>query len=214
MVNTLIVSGGSEPKKYLLEKYYKKADKVIAVDKGLNYLSKYRLEADYIIGDFDSVDLDVLSEADQDKLIKYPAEKNMTDFEIALEKAVELKSDNVYFLSSMGDRMDHSMVNILLLKRLADLYIRGYIIDENNMLSYVDGKIEIGKNDYKYLSIIVLEETFVTLKGVKYTLDKERVAFPSSLTISNEIVDKKAYIETDKFSLMMLTDHKWYVEEE
>ncbi|WP_297378537.1 thiamine diphosphokinase [uncultured Helcococcus sp.] len=208
MVNTLIVSGGSGPGKDFLEKYYKQADKVIAVDKGLNYLSKYGFEADYIIGDFDSVDLDILSGADQDKLIKYPAEKAMTDFEIALEKAIELKSDNIYLLSAMGDRMDHTMANILLLKRLAALDIRGYILDENNLISYVDGELEVDKNDYKYLSIIVLEDTLVTLKGVKYTLDKEKVSFPSSLTISNEIIGDKAYIETDKFSVFMLTDHK------
>ncbi|WP_103981865.1 thiamine diphosphokinase [Helcococcus massiliensis] len=208
MVNTLIVSGGSEPGRDLLERYYKQADKVIAVDKGLNYLSKYGFEADYIIGDFDSVDTKVLADADQDKLIKYPSEKSMTDFEIALEKAIELKSDNIYLLSAMGDRMDHTMANILLLKRLATLDIRGYILDENNLISYVDGEIEIDKNDYKYLSIVVLEDTLVTLKGVKYTLDKEKVSFPSSLTISNEIVDDKGYIETDKFSLYMLTDHK------
>ena len=110
MVNTLIVSGGSEPKKYLLEKYYKKADKVIAVDKGLNYLSKYKFEADYIIGDFDSVDLDVLSEADQDKLIKYPAEKNMTDFEIALEKATNLFSP-VTFLGNNTNNHNYANKN-------------------------------------------------------------------------------------------------------
>lgn len=100
------------------------------------------------------------------------------------------------------------MANILLLKRLAALDIRGYILDENNLISYVDGELEVDKNDYKYLSIIVLEDTLVTLKGVKYTLDKEKVSFPSSLTISNEIIGDKAYIETDKFSVFMLTDHK------
>lgn len=208
MLNTLIVSGGAEPEKYLLEKYYNMADKVIAVDKGLNYLTKYGFEADYIIGDFDSVDRNILEKADQTKLIKYPPEKSMTDFEIAMEKAIELSSDTIYFLAAIGDRMDHSLINILLLKRLDALNIRGYLLDKNNLISYVDGKIKVDKNDYKYLSIIALEETTVSLKGLKYELDREKVSFPSSLTISNEIVEDKTFIETDKFSLLIFSDHK------
>ena len=87
MKTALIVGNGEEAAKSIIEKL--KYDYIICADGGLEKASNYGIVPDIIIGDFDSVDANVLKQYENRVLIeKFPSEKDFTDMELAVEFAV------------------------------------------------------------------------------------------------------------------------------
>lgn len=87
----------------MLKKYFKlnKYDIIIAVDKGLESLEKIHIEPDYIVGDFDSVDIRTLKKYKKTKIKKLNPEKDITDTNSALDLAIELKSSNITIIGAI-----------------------------------------------------------------------------------------------------------------
>ena len=87
----------------MLKKYVKtdKYDIIIAVDKGLESLDKINIEPDYILGDFDSIDNQVLKKYQKTKIRKLNPEKDFTDTHSAINLAIELKSSNITIIGAI-----------------------------------------------------------------------------------------------------------------
>lgn len=79
-MNVLIVSGGNVD----IEIKEKEYDKIIAVDKGLESVYKQNIKPDYIVGDFDSVDKNIIDFYKNKgiEIKEYNSEKDYTDTEI------------------------------------------------------------------------------------------------------------------------------------
>lgn len=212
MSHILIITGGRVnidfTKEYIKTLSY---DKVFAVDKGLEYVDELGLMPDLIIGDFDTVDNDILNRymkyADEGQtafeIIRHPARKNATDTELAVTYAKDCGAKSITIFGATGTRMDHVLSNLGLLIYVAREHMECVIIDECNRIRLMSS--EYGTNDCiierdaqfgKYLSLIPLSEylTDLTMEGVEYPLDSARVERLSSLTISNEINEKTARI--------------------
>ena len=120
MINTLIVSGGNVEKDFFYEIYLNnKFDYIIASDKGLEVLDNCNIKPNYIIGDFDSLNEEILQKYvndDKVKIIKLNPEKDYTDTHMALKLAIELKSTNITIIGAIGTRLDHTLANIHILK--------------------------------------------------------------------------------------------------
>lgn len=200
-MNTLIVTGGTIDEKFL-KKYLSenKFDKLIAVDKGLEILSKLQIKPNYIIGDFDSVNCDVL---EQYKNIEIPItylkpEKDFTDTHMAIKLANEIGSKNITIIGAIGTRIDHSLANIHVLKETLDNNVQAKLVNENNEIMLINKETVIKKNgNFKYVSIIPLTSkvTGVTLRGFKYLLENATLNIGESIGVSNEQVEDKATIE-------------------
>lgn len=96
MIHTLIITGG-EINNSFLEHYFKQnsAQYIIAVDKGLESLETINLLPTHIIGDFDSVNDDVLKKYHTIPTIKLNPEKDYTDTHMGLKLAIELNSTDI-----------------------------------------------------------------------------------------------------------------------
>ena len=198
-MKALIFTGGDflPPDNFNYEKY----DLVICADKGLENIKKVGLKPDAALGDFDSVtsDIDI-------PIIKYPAEKDVTDTEIAIDYCVEKGADDIMILGGTGGRLDHTLANILLLKRKMDKGVKIKMYDGTNLCFVTDKNVEIEKNDKKYISLFALGESVcgLTLRGVKYSLNKHCLESDSSLGVSNEIVSDRAEIEFESGVLLII----------
>ena len=71
---------------------------IVCCDGGARHLRQSGIDPDVIIGDMESIDLAQLAVyVDQEiKIIKYPANKDFTDTELALDYALSLKPAAVY----------------------------------------------------------------------------------------------------------------------
>ena len=77
-MKTLIVSGGNVGKE-ILNKTIKNNNfnNIIAVDKGLEILDECKIQPNYIIGDFDSVDQKIISKYNEERTIKLNRKKTL-----------------------------------------------------------------------------------------------------------------------------------------
>ncbi len=199
-MKTLIVTGGKINKSFLKNHLQtNKYDIIIAVDKGAEELAHIEIQPNYIVGDFDSIDKEVLAKYEKSniKVKRLIPEKDLTDTQSALELAIELQSTDITIVGAIGTRMDHTMANIHILKEALDKNIPARIINDNNEIMLINKPIKIKKDDmYKYVSLIPLttEVTGVTINGMKYSLKDYKMTIGNSLGISNEQIEQTAEI--------------------
>ena len=209
---TLIISGG-ELNSNFLKNFIKNnnINNVIAVDSGLELLDKNEISPNYIIGDFDSINKNILSKYDNiAKVIKLNPEKDFSDTHMALKLAIELKSDSIYILGAMGKRIDHALANIHILKEALKNNIECKILDENNEIELITiGEKKLRNIEYKYVSLIPLTTKVegVTLTGFKYPLNNATLEIGHSIGISNELIAKEATINL-KLGILILIKSK------
>ena len=90
-------------------------DLVIAVDSGLERVRVLGLKPDLIIGDMDSVEPELLQLHPNTTQLRHPADKNETDTELAIHYALDAGASEIVLLGAVGDRLDHTLANVLLL---------------------------------------------------------------------------------------------------
>ncbi len=195
-MKAIIIASGNSIKKEIFDGICSENDFIICADGGLNYLDSLNIKPNLIVGDFDSVDVNLLEKYKNVKIKKYPAEKNFTDTEIAIEEAIACGFNEITIFGATGTRLDHTMANILLIERYIKNDINIRIVDNNNYISILNKDVIISKKVGYYLSIIPISEYIdgITLKGMKYPLIDVKVSRGSTLCISNEIIDDKAEI--------------------
>lgn len=101
-MKTLIITGGNLNKDFTKE-YLKKYsfDLIIAVDRGLEVLDTLKVTPNYIIGDFDSINKEILDkykEKNNIKIMTLNPEKDFTDTHVAINVAIENKSKEIIIL--------------------------------------------------------------------------------------------------------------------
>lgn len=184
---------------------------MIAVDRGLEVLYELAITPNHVVGDFDSVNIEVLQFYQNNPNVifhKYNPKKDYTDTDIALELAIRLNSSNIIIMGATGKRMDHTLANIHILKHAIEIGIPCQIQDSYNKIYLVKDNITLAKNKTygKYISLIPLTNTVegITLKGFKYPLNNACLSIGLSLGVSNEIVEDMATIELKQGILIVI----------
>lgn len=207
MTGVVVCSGSIIDYKYL-GKYFTMADIVICADGGARHLRNFGVLPDILVGDLDSIlqsDYQVYLAAGVE-IIKYPAEKDMTDAQLAVELAVERGCDTVIILGALGSRLDHSISNVFLLKRLLDAGVKGIIADEHNEAALTDSSMHIRKEDGVKLSLLPLSAnvTGITTKGLYYPLENALLETGSTRGVSNEFTEDTASVSIDRGMLLVI----------
>lgn len=203
----LIVSGGNA--NISVVKNNLECDFIIAVDSGSKSLVGYGIVPDVIIGDLDSLGIQ-LSEEYQKKgieIIRAKCEKDETDTELAVIYAIEKGFKEVILLGATGSRLDHTFGNILLLKKLKAAGVEAKITDKHNEIIFVDSESRIEKDgNYKYVSILPFggKVKGLSLKGFKYDVDSIDLNDDSVIGISNELVSDFGDIKIDSGSVLVI----------
>lgn len=188
-MRALIISGGSPPSHNLLKKYLK-GYYIIAADSGCDILFKYKIKPDLIIGDLDSIKIEILNEYLKRgiEFTKFPKHKDYSDTELSVLEAVERGAEEIIILGATGGRIDHLLANINILYLLNEKGIPGKIADDNNEIFLIKSPAEIKGFDGDYFSIFSMGEDVkeITLESCKYPLDKYHLFPRDSLILSNE----------------------------
>ncbi len=192
----LIFASGSLSIKTLLQ--ITPSDFIIGVDHASYWLIQNKIKPDLAIGDFDSVtskELEIIK-SNSKNILTFSADKDFTDLELAVNKAILLNPKTVEIYGSFGTRLDHSLVSIQLLEKFLKPKIKAFIINDTNRCFIPDQISKIEKdNQYPYLSILPISKNIiVSISGCKYPLNKAKVTRSSSLCVSNEIVSNIATI--------------------
>ena len=181
--------------------------KVIAVDGGPEAVRALGLTPDYVVGDFDTVEEDVIEEFRKASYIVWEShkpEKNETDTELARNRALTLACDRIVFLGATGGRVDHLLGNLHLLYGCMEREVEAWIVDAWNKIYLVDQNRTFVRDQLwgKYVSFLPYTEkvTGITLKGFKYPLNKKNIkrGEEAGLCISNEVEDEVGTLEFEE----------------
>jgi thiamine pyrophosphokinase len=206
-MRAVLVCNGSISDYNKIKNHINSDDYIISVDGGARHLRTMGVVPNILIGDFDSAtsyDLQYFVDLGVENY-KFPAEKDMTDSELAIERAVEMGSDELLFIGAMGSRMDHSLANVFLLKKCMDIGIKACVVDENNRIYIVNSTITIKKQEGYKLSLIPVSERVngVTTYGLKYRLDNATMLLGTSWGVSNEFLDDEVTVTIDEGILLV-----------
>ena len=201
----LIICGGVIEEAFVLETMENSnAECIIAVDKGLEFLHQHKIKPDVIVGDFDSVSKDIVSQyLDREDISVHfhDSVKENSDTELAIEVAISLEFERFLVLGATGNRLDHFWGNVQSLKGALDSGVCGLIIDNKNRIRLLNGDFILKRSDSfgDYFSLFPLGEPVenVTIDGAKYPLKNERLIPWNSRCISNEIVGERLEITFD-----------------
>ena len=94
-------------------------DLVIAADSGLRTAELFGVSPSLLLGDFDS--LGTPPARDGLEILRVPAEKDVTDTQLAVEVALSRGADDLVIVGGLGGRLDHSLSNLAILERLDGL---------------------------------------------------------------------------------------------
>ncbi len=190
-----------------LLKLIKEVDYIIGVDGGCEVAYKNQITPDLIIGDFDSLDKDILDyyRSRNIEIITLDEEKDITDGEAGIIEGLKRGcNDLIICAPSYYLETDHLLGNIFLLNK----YKNCTIINENEIIKiFKSGNMILNKVDGDKVSIIPLESTKVKIAGFKYN-GNFNIEVGDSLTLRNEIVDKSAEIALSVGKILIIQRFK------
>ena len=211
MRRCVIVGGASIGDYRTVGAMLRQDDYVIYCDCGLRHMDGLGAEPDLIVGDFDSIApgiLETLQQKHQTKIERHSSIKDETDTELAMRLAMSLGADYIEIYGATGTRMDHVLGNIQLLKMALDQWVHCHIIDENNRISMIRESATIRKDQQygEYVSLIPFTSCVkgLTLRGMKYPLNRYTLTCGLARGVSNEIVDAVAEIELEEGILLVI----------
>ncbi len=176
-------------------------DAVIAVDGGFASLEAAGCVPDLALGDFDS-----LGFVPEDVPVKlFPAEKDASDMELALEEALTRGAGTVEVYGALGGRLDHTLANLLLLASFAERGLDVAVVGERERIALLvgPGELLIEAADEGIVSVFSLSDvaTGVCEEGLKYGLDHVALTNRTSWGLSNELAGAAARISVESGTL-------------
>jgi thiamine pyrophosphokinase len=182
----ILMSGDVTPSQRLKNQI--NAARVIAADDGMKHAEVLGLSPELWVGDFDSSPTLLRDQWSHIEQERYPAAKDKTDGELAVDAAIKRGASEIILLGAFGGQFDHVLAHAVFLHVIAAKGIKTFGtsgVEEAWPLSTSLSLWQIptgtrvsvvGLSDLKALSIL----------GVRWPLQRRNVAFGSSLTLSNE----------------------------
>lgn len=180
---------------------------IVCADGGAAHVNRCGMTPDAVVGDLDSIDSKTYEGLKNSCIIeKYPREKDYTDTQLAIEYAIRNGADDILLLGCTGERLDHTLANILLLIHLLKRNVNACLINEKNTIFAVKDHIVIGGNPGDLLSLVpVIEDAKgIFTSGLKYALVDGIIQAGEPLGISNVFVEKQAEIRLSSGYLLII----------
>lgn len=180
-------------------------DFIIAADAGVRHLSELSLDADLIVGDFDS--LGYIPNAMD--IVIHPAEKDDTDTMLAVKEGLSRGFHKFVLLGALGGRLDHTLANLQSLGYLSSHGAIGYIIGDEKLITLVcDEQIDFDCSFSGTISLFsVGNSAEVTLIGLKYPLDHYNMTCNFPIGVSNEFVGCPSVVRVENGAVWMIVDY-------
>ena len=192
-MSTIIVLAGGDSPRPLPD--LPSPDAVIAADSGLALAAPLGLIPDLVIGDMDSVPLELLADAEAAgaTVERYPQDKDATDLELALDAARVEGATSIIVVGGGGGRLDHLLANAALIGATRYPPIEWYVDDYR--ISVVTRTHDIVGTAGDLVTLLALGgPATVTAQGLRWALEDEGLMPGSTRGVSNELVDETATV--------------------
>lgn len=183
-------------------------DYIICADGGTRHALALHLKPDLIIGDMDSVEQGQLQNLQESEVSieLFPHDKNETDLELAIARAIELDPKQIVIVAALGGRLDQTIANISLLTgpRLSAFDVR--LDDGVEEIFLCRDQVPVHGRSGDIVSLIpwggAVPEVQTT--NLRWALRKETLYPDKTRGISNEMLGESASISIGSGSLLIV----------
>ncbi|HLA65854.1 MAG TPA: thiamine diphosphokinase [Candidatus Saccharimonadales bacterium] len=189
------------------------ADLLVAADAGARWLIEAEATPDLLVGDLDSIPADVLAELEAAgiPIEQHARDKDASDAELAVDRAVAGGADQVVMIGALGgERLDHELANLLLLAgptwpaTLTDLSIvRG---GTRVRALHGGGWLELNGAVGDLVTLLPLagDAEGVRTEGLRYPLRGEALRFGRSRGLSNVVERAPGWVSLERGTLLVI----------
>ncbi len=184
------------------------ADLLIAADGGGNALHAAAITPHVLIGDLDSLRPAVAAAfaAAGVTMVRYPAEKDETDLELALLYAASRGATQITVLGALGGRWDQGLANVALLALPELVGLRVRLLDVGQEAYLARGETSIAGAAGETVSLLPVggPARGIITKGLRYPLTNAELRFERSRGVSNVIVTSPAQVTVREGLLLVV----------
>lgn len=176
---------------------------VICADGGAKVAFETGIDPDVLIGDFDSIDQELLLHytGSDTELVRLEKEKDLTDGEAAVIECLKRGCTEITICApGFMSETDHLLGNILLMNKYPNCRL---VNEHESMFIASESKIKLFKNRGEEVSIVPLEKSEMILDGFKYS-GKMSVNLGDTLTLRNLLLDDIAEISLLQGKLLII----------
>jgi thiamine pyrophosphokinase len=164
--------------------------RVIAADSGIRHAAALGVTPELWTGDFDSVSDELASAWPDVPREVFPAGKDKTDGELAVQAAFARGATSLVLAGAFGGpRADHAFLHLALALRLAEAGLPTLLTSgAQEGVPLLPGATDFDFAAGTLFSVLGFSDlTGLSVTGARWPLDRVTMAFGSSLTISNEV---------------------------
>ena len=174
----------------------------IGVDKGAKYLLDNEIAMVAVVGDFDSLDSksQTILKTMNLEIVKLDPIKDNTDLDVAINYAKKLGYNKINIYGAIGQRLDHTLLNLNLLKKNRNLV---FYDDYSKIMILKKGYHKIVSSEYQYYSFFALKECLIDLTNFKYPLTKYVLKLDDTLCVSNELKENASLNTSEDIIVVM-----------
>jgi thiamine pyrophosphokinase len=183
---------------------------IITADGGTRHCIALGITPHVVIGDFDSLSNEDIQKLEKSgtQLVRYPSIKDETDLELALQYALSREVEEMIIYGGLGDRMDMSIANLLLMTLHEYKNVRIRFLDGNQEITLVRGgsKFNINGQPDDTVSLIPIggSASGVTTKGLEYPLENGNLDSGSPRGVSNVMLTDQASVSVEYGMLLCI----------
>lgn len=182
-------------------------DLLIAADGGYGAMEEAGLQADLVIGDFDSLGYRPGGE----QTICLPTEKDVTDTWAAIEEGKKRGYRRFWLYGCTGGRIDHTMANFQTVAHLSQVGMEAVLVDREQVITALtDGSVHFGPEQQGFLSVFAHSDQCrgVTLEGLKYSLQDADLTNDFPLGVSNEFLGCASTVTVQTGTILLVYGRK------
>lgn len=187
-------------------------DLLIAADGGLHHLSAMELRPHILLGDLDSVSPEEIDDSRRKgvTVIQFPVDKNETDLQLAIDKAVEEGCREIIIGGALGGRLDQTLGNIFLLQQPSNPDISIRLDDGLEEVFLISSAAEITGEPGDIVSLLPLGGPVFDVKteDLKYPLIYEKLFPEKTRGISNVMLTNNARVSISRGVLICIHTRK------
>ncbi len=199
----VIVGGAAIDNYEFVKSCLRDDDFFVFCDSGLKHMDALGVQADLIVGDFDSHENPHLFV----ETIVLPCEKDDTDTVYAVKEAVKRGFSEFLLVGTVGGRLDHTLGNVSILLYLDSLGKKAQLIDDYSEMEIVSKEPVFIEDRYAYFSLLNITGLAegVTIRNAKYPLENAAITCEYQYGISNEpLPGKTAQVSVANGRLLLI----------
>jgi thiamine pyrophosphokinase len=178
---------------------------IICADGGANYAYRQQLKPDWIIGDLDSIEPEVLKyfRRQHISILKLKSQQN-NDLEKAIRKAIQLGHQQLILIGFFGQKLDQTLATIQVVKKYLRKVRLVLYSSPYEIYPLQPGKYTFPAKPGDQVSIFGFPRAYgITTTGLRWTLTNENLS-EGSRGVSNSSINNPIEISFTRGFLLLL----------